>query len=113
MFSLSTGVSLYLLGINMRQIFRYKKITALQNRLIPSFDKAAFVLFVSIVLGVAFLTPLFINYLKAGLSLADISFQVRALSIVGLCTLTIGFNIFINSLIRIALIQAFGRRVEP
>jgi glycosyltransferase involved in cell wall biosynthesis len=110
MFFLSTGVSLYLLGINMRQIFRSKNMTPRQNRLIPSFNAAAWIMFISVALGVAFTAPILNDYSKSGFSLADISYQIRVSAIVGLSILTIGFNIFINSLIRNALAQALGQR---
>jgi hypothetical protein len=111
MFLLSTGLSLYLLGINMRQIFRHKKISRWQNHMIPSFSNAAGFLFISAVVGFLLITPMLNDFIGSGLSLADLSDHLRALALSGICIFAIGFNVFINSLIRSALTKAIGKRV--
>jgi hypothetical protein len=100
----SIGVSLLLLGLNVRNLFRPQPSPRWDRWFALTVNKASVILLITFAIGLSGLIPLVESYLESGLELSTSTSSERIRAIAALSLMATGFMVFVNSLVHRALI---------
>lgn len=104
-FILITGISFFLIGLNIRQIVTQPRRQFKFTEKLYKYNRAVSVSFLLIVSGVVMMIPLLMTYFSKGLRLDGTDFQRQHLAITGLSLSAGGATYFVNVLINQSLSQ--------